>query len=219
MAPGAILCVQCGFNQKLGRVMQTMTTSGPAAGGVPAGGGGHGHGGDVASKLMERAALSIEEEAESERTKTSEGMPWYGYAAMLFGALCFMAAMRFVPHGSAIVVSGLVIAFAAWMVGLYANIRLIIAAFTEDVLQGVLVLVVPCYALYYVITRWDTVGGYFIMAFVANIVSQLAVAGAMAAGSMAGGEEEEMRSIPTPPPHVLVDDSPSNTPRLHRWPS
>lgn len=203
MAPGAILCVQCGFNQKLGRVMQTVTTSGAVAG-MPSGG--HGHGGDVAARLMERAAQSIEEDAEAERSKTSEGFPWYGYLGMLVGALVFMAAMRFIPHGSALAVSGIVIWFACELVGLYAGIRILIAAFTEGIGHGLGCLFCGCYSTYYAITRWDAVGGYFLMAIAANFIGQLALVGLQTLAGAMAPKEEQVFLYPTPrPAHVIVE--------------
>jgi hypothetical protein len=209
MAPGAILCVQCGYNQKLGRVMQTVTTSGAIAG-MPAGGG-HGHGGEVASKLMEQAARTIEEEAESERSKTSEGFPWYGYLGMLIGALAFMAAMRFIPHGNALQIAAAVGIFIGTMIQLYANIRILIVAFTEGIGHGIGCLLCGCYDLYYVITRWDVCAGYVGLWGIGWVVGFFAQLLSMFAASFAGGPaegEDEVRLDQPPPAHVVVEASP-----------
>ena len=217
MAPGAILCVQCGFNQKLGRVMQTVTTSGAVAGMPPVGGHGGGHGGDVAARLMERAAMTIAEEEESERTKTSEGFPWYGYLAMLLGAIGFMAAMRMVPHDNAIMVSASVVAFAGYLIALYANIRILIVAFTENIGHGLGCLFCGWYQLYYVITRWDSVGGYFLMGFASSFVAGLAIGAAQAADHFKA-DEEEVWNGRNRPAYVVVDASHLSRPALTRSP-
>lgn len=208
MPPGAILCVQCGFNQKLGRVMQTVTTSGPVAG-LPAGG--HGHGGEVASRLLEQAARSIEDEAEAERSKTSEGFPWYGYLGMLVGALAFMAAMRFIPHGNALQIAGAVGAFVGLMIQLYANIRILIVAFKEGIGHGIGCLLCGCYDLYYVITRWDMCASYVALWGIGWVVSFFAQMLSMFAASFMGGESEgqdQSRLEQPRPPYVVVEASP-----------
>jgi hypothetical protein len=211
MAPGAILCVQCGYNQKLGRVMQTMTTSGAVAG-MPSGGG-HGHGGDVAARLMERAAQSIEEDAEAERSKTAEGFPWYGYLAMLIGALLFMAAMRFVPHGSALQIAAAVGMFIGAMIQLYADIRILIVAFKEGIGHGLGCLLCGCYSLYYIITRWETCAGYvglwaigWGIGFFAQLLAMFA---ASFVGEGAPGEGQDGVQLERPKPaYVRVEPLP-----------
>jgi len=188
--------------------MQTVTTSGAFTGMPAPGGHGGGHGGDVSARLMEKAALAIAEEEESERTKTSEGFPWYGYLAMLLGAIGFMAAMRMVPHDSAIMVSALVVAFAGYLIALYANIRILIVAFTENVGHGLGCLLCGWYQLYYVITRWDSVGGYFLMGFGASFVAGMAIGAAQAAAHFKAAPEDEASIRQARPAIVLVDVTP-----------
>jgi len=202
MPADAVLCVQCGFNRKLGRVMQTVKTGGVP--GLPAGGHG-GHGGGVTATIMEKAALALEEEVAAEKSKTGEGFPWYGYLAMLLGALGFMVAMRMVPHGSAIQVSARVLAFACYLVGLYANIRILIAAFKENIGHGLGCLVCGIYQLYYIITRWDSVGMYFLMSLGTGFLAGAALAIAEFAASFQGEKEEDASLLHTRPAFVLVD--------------
>ena len=68
MTPGAVVCIKCGYNAKLGRRMETVK--------MVAGPGGHDAG---AADLMAKAAATIEEDKEEERRKTREGMPWWVY--------------------------------------------------------------------------------------------------------------------------------------------
>jgi hypothetical protein len=83
LPPQAVLCVQCGYNLKLGRKMQTVVASG----------GGHlGHGA-VAADLMERAAAVIDDDAEEEIKKTTSGMPWWGYFLILLALIGLAAFM------------------------------------------------------------------------------------------------------------------------------
>ena len=51
---------------------------------------------------------------------------------------------------------GLILSLAGWAAVIAFSIWLLVIAFQEDVLQGLLSLFVPFYVLYYVITRWET---------------------------------------------------------------
>jgi len=75
----------------------------------------------------------------------------------------FMIAMMLIPQDTAMRVAGWTVVVLSWLVCLYSGIRMLITAFQESALQGVLYLVVPFYPLFYVITRWDKVGGLFLM--------------------------------------------------------
>jgi hypothetical protein len=195
--------VQCGFNQKLGRQMTTVSSTSGSTPFAGAGGGGHG---SVASTLMERAARVIEEEAEAERTKTTEGFPWYGYAGMLLGALAFMAAMRFVPHQTAMQLAAAVGMFLGAMIQLYADIRILIIAFKEGIGHGLGCFFCGCYGLYYVITRWDMCAGFVGLWCIGWGIGFFAQMMLYVAASFSGGEEQES-SIQQPAPNYAVVQS------------
>src|SRR5205814_5727645 len=57
----AVVCIKCGYNTRLGRRMQTLKLGSEAAGG--------GHGA-IVEDLMNRAALTMDEDAEEEVKKT-----------------------------------------------------------------------------------------------------------------------------------------------------
>jgi hypothetical protein len=84
LAAEAVLCIECGYNVKLGRRMQTIKV-----------GAGEGHGGHgaVAADLLERAAQVLEEDALEEKKKTSSGVPWWVYLIVLIGLVSFAAYM------------------------------------------------------------------------------------------------------------------------------
>lgn len=84
MAAEAVLCIQCGYNVKLGRRIQTIKV-----------GAGEGHGGHgaVAADLLEKAAQVLEEDAAEEKKKTASGMPWWVYLIVLIALVSFAAYM------------------------------------------------------------------------------------------------------------------------------
>lgn len=202
LAPEAVLCVQCGFNRKLGRQMQTIV-----AGGGGGDAGGHAGHGDVAADLMARAARTIEEDIHAEKTKTSEGMPWYGYMALLLGVVLFLVAMQFMPQGNAIMVAAYLAAFVCYLLSLYCNICIIIIAFKEGPAQGLLYLFVPFYGLFYVITRWETCGSYFLISFGAGFVAGMALAAGSFAQGFVGEETPEEAHRSQRARYVLVENT------------
>jgi uncharacterized membrane protein YhaH (DUF805 family) len=206
MPANAILCVQCGYNMKLGRQIQTVSTSG----GMGLGGGGHGAHADVANTLMARAAMAIEEEAVSEKAKTGEGFPWWGYLIGLLLVVGFLVAMQFFAQGAAIQAVAIIVFLLSILASTYANIRILIAAFQESVLEGILVCFVPFYAIYYIATRWETVGGFFLMHLAADFIGGMAIGGAIVASQFQGSEGEETESSQRPhAAYIVVECQPS----------
>ena len=155
MPINALICIKCGYNKKLGRRMEVVKHSGGAE--IP---GGHSA---TVEEMLNKAAARLEEDKDEERKKTREGMPWWTYLIGLTVVVSFMIAMMLIPQDTAMRVAGWTVVVLSWLVCLYSGIRMLITAFQESALQGVLYLVVPFYPLFYVITRWDKVGGLFLM--------------------------------------------------------
>jgi hypothetical protein len=84
LAAEAVLCIECGYNVKLGRRIQTLKV------GTGEGHGGHGA---VATDLLEKAAQVLEEDALEEKKKTSAGVPWWVYLIALIALVSFAAWM------------------------------------------------------------------------------------------------------------------------------
>jgi hypothetical protein len=199
LPPSVILCVKCGYNKRMGRRMETIRGSG-----TPLGGGHEA----TAEEMLERAARSIEEEKEEERKKTKEGMPWWGYLIGLGCCIGFMVTMMMLPPHIAMLTGGILLWGVASIVNLYAVIRILIIAFTEGVGHGVGCLICGLYYLYFVISRWDQCGGYFLMAFGSNIVAGL-VQGALTFGLSMMEDEEAAIDPPDPRPVAIAMAEPS----------
>ena len=155
MPLNALVCIKCGYNKKLGRRMEVMKHSGGAE--IP---GGHSA---TVEEMLDKAAVRIEEDKDEERKKTREGMPWWAYLIGLTVVLGFMIAMMLIPQDTAMRVAGWTTFVLSSLVCMYSGIRMLITAFQESALQGILYIVVPFYPLFYVITRWDRVGSLFLM--------------------------------------------------------
>jgi hypothetical protein len=185
MPMGAIICVQCGYNMKLGRRMETMRI----------GADGSTDSGTVTDMFLTRAARALEEDKEEERKKTREGLPWWAYLVMLLGLIGFMAMMMMIPQRSAIAVAGSVLIVVGWLLCLYSGICILIVAFKENPLQGLLCLFVvpgcPIYTLIFIITRWDQCAGFFFMNLGGTAVICAGI-GVVIVGNMIMGQPEQV---------------------------
>ena len=170
LVPGAVVCLQCGYNVKLGRKMGTISLDSPGGAG-----GGHGHG-SAAAALLAKAEVAIQEDIEYEASKGKEGMPWWGYLLMLMGLMAFTVLMLTLPTATAMNTAGWAIIVLCLLTQLYLNIRLLIIAFEENITQGLLCLLVPFYQLYFIIMHWDKCGGIFIRSVMLGVAIQLGLA-------------------------------------------
>jgi hypothetical protein len=181
----AVVCIKCGYNARIGRRMHTEKESGGDA---------HGGHGAVAADLLNRAAQVMDEDKAEERRKTTEGMPWWIYLigiALLIGFACMMLLL---PLNKAMFGAGIALFVIAQLLALYSGIRILIVVFSESIVQGLLYLFVPFYALYYVFTRWDQCGAYFIMNLVAILIA-CAGWGALAVSSQLGSPQNQQAAI------------------------
>jgi hypothetical protein len=190
MPTGAVVCIKCGYNAKLGRRMETLKMGAEGAG---AGAGAHGA---ATQDLLYKAAVSIDEDKEEERKKTREGMPWWAYLIGLMFAIGFIVMMMILPQRVALMTGGVIMYTLAVAINFYAFVRIVIVAWSESPAQGILCLVVPCYAVIYTFMHWDSCGGYFLMSVASDVVANL-VMYCLQAGL---GMDEPDAFIPRPPP-------------------
>lgn len=120
-------------------------------------------GGSVADMVLARAARALEEDKIEQRKKTKEGLPWWAYLLMLIGVISFMAMMMMIPQRNAMMAAAGVVMFVGWLICIYSGIALLVTAFRESPLQGILYLLVPFYPLVYIVMRWEKTAGYFFM--------------------------------------------------------
>ena len=155
LKPNAIMCVACGFDLQSGEHREGAKIQDVSRGGH----------GEAADSLLARAARQIEIDKEDDKKNLTHGAPAYVYLFGLLVIVAFATMMFTLPKGLAFsITGGAVIAFC-YLVMIYYQIRWIIVAFQEAPLQGVLHLVPvvnSVYPIYYLITRWDRVGKWFI---------------------------------------------------------
>jgi hypothetical protein len=157
LKPGAVLCVQCGFHLETGgRVSSDLTTRRAKAG--------------SAERMLELAQETIEVEKSEERKMRSQGAPaWVLFAALVI--VCgFAASMYLLPRNQAFLYTGWGFIALGGLISFIYSIRLVIVAFQEDMVCGLLYLFLPFYSLYYIATRWAKCGGLMIRAIMGGLV-------------------------------------------------
>ena len=155
MSKNAILCVMCGFDLRRGHRIKTRVGSGSEMdeedlGDLPT------HGNpvlDEAERKIVRTRL--------EQTRLTAGVPWWMVFLALLGLVGFAVGMVSMPQDQVMRNSGYVMMVAGSLMSFFFTLRLVIDAFKEAVLQGLLALFPP-YTLYFAITRWDRCAGLFL---------------------------------------------------------
>jgi len=193
--PGATLCVSCGFNLQTGERVAGAVIQAQGEGGEKA----------VANSLLTSAADRIANEKLEDKKTRSQGAPVWVYFVAFAGVLAFVACMLVLPRDNAFKINGGgLMAFGGIIISIY-GIRMIIVAFMEDTVIGLLYLFVPLYPLYYLITRWSRLSGFFMMqllgcVFVGVGLGMIAIAPMMKMSE----ERKESRLRLQSPPAVVV---------------
>ncbi|MHB8866384.1 MAG: hypothetical protein ACYC6N_28700 [Pirellulaceae bacterium] len=164
IGPSAVLCVMCGFDRRLGHRLKTRLGSAVVVddeelGDLPV------HGNPVLDAAERQIARD-----KIEQSRLATGAPWWMLLLAFLGLVGFAVAMVSLPQESVMDNSGLVLQGAGGLIIALYGLRLLITAFKESVLQGLLVLLVPPYILYYVGSRWDRVAGMVIFIVIGGVV-------------------------------------------------
>lgn len=195
MPHGAILCIKCGYHLQHRVKIQ----------GVAQKGGADAHG-DAATAALANAAQAIDKDKEDIKKETGEGWPWYAIAAMLLGVIGFIVAMLLLPPQTAFIAAGWSLIVLGGLICVYAWAMVLVNAFKESMLHGLLSFFIGLYWLIYVIIRWDRNGGFFMM-YMGGVVVQAAGIGMIGLAPMMKGEDKDAhRFEPKPPPSARTSD-------------
>jgi hypothetical protein len=158
--PNAVLCTNCGFNLQLGQRVEGAKVYKE---------GERGHN-EAADSLLNRAATQIELDKVEAKKNTSSGMPAWVIFIALSGMIAFVATMFLIPRDRAFYYTGMGIVIFGSIMSFYFGVRMMIVAFQESTACGFLWICFWPYQLYYLVTRWEKMGGLFIMNVIYNIV-------------------------------------------------
>jgi hypothetical protein len=125
-------------------------------------------------------------------------------ALVVIGTLAI--SMSLMPRRDAFQLSGMMCLIVCGIVAAASGLHLLILAFKEDVLTGVLYFFVPFYSLYYVITRWDRCRRSFLIAVAAGLFAQLGV-GMLYLSTIVPEPSRDVR-VPLPRPEIHQQDDP-----------
>lgn len=157
LGESAVLCVMCGYDTRVGRRLKTrvgteIVEDDEDLGDLPT----HGVAAlDAAERQIARDKL--------EQKMLSKGVPWWLLLVALIGLCGFAIAMVQLPQDSVMDNSGLALQILGGVVAFIYSFRILIAAFNESATCGFLYVVFWPYQLYFIVTRWDRVGGFFLM--------------------------------------------------------
>jgi uncharacterized Zn finger protein (UPF0148 family) len=172
MQQGTIICIHCGYSLKLGRKMEMEV--------IGKGEGGHG---ELAAQALQRAANMLEDDKREERKKVSEGVPWWAYLILFCGAVGLLTMMMLLPPATATTIALMLLGGGGVLMGLYAQICVIVIAFRDNVAQGLCVLFVPCYFFIYIIMKWDQCATLFLIWLGGQVIQGLAYGVFLAIGA------------------------------------
>jgi ribosomal protein L40E len=179
MAGNAVLCTKCGYHKEVGMRLQGHKTAGVDI--------------DHGTLALQKAALDmVSDKAMQEKLIAGGGMPWWALALVLFVissaltiAVLAVNASRRVdaaapanPMALFLVLTG----FAFYAVAQGAFIMIVVHAFKQSVVKGLLTLFIPFYALYHVAKNWKETWKYLVAAIVLG-----GIAGALFGAAAAQG--------------------------------
>ena len=151
--PDAVICVECGYNFAVGRQMRTQVGFDPEA--ESAGMSEHDKLMAKAEREIEVAPITVEEGGHGDGAESF----LIAIAMLIVGAVMLAAGIgivylmdKVIQEGSMSLIISLVI--CCLMTGV-SQIWLLICAFREKPLQGILVMFVPLYIFYFGFTRWN----------------------------------------------------------------
>jgi hypothetical protein len=121
--------------------------------------------------------------------------------AMLVG---FCVSMFMIPNDQAFRITGFTIIGISCLYSTYLNIRIIIVAFYESMVCGLLYLFLPFYPLYFIFTRWSQVGGYFLLQIAAALVAGIGAGVVAMSPMMAEKEGADTVRLPAVPQTQVV---------------
>jgi hypothetical protein len=201
LAPNAVLCVKCGYHLQKGQRIGSLPMTG-------AGGGHDGHG-SVAAAALARAAQTIDEDKENTKKQYKEGMPWWAIAGIFIFAVSFLGMMLALPGKTAIMYGGLTINTVCWLFQMYYGIRILMLAFEDGVVHGLLCLCTcGIYSLIYVFMHWDKCASYFLWSVIMWFGSMIGAG--MFYGSAFIPDEEKKETRLLFAPHTITCILPGN---------
>lgn len=185
---GAVMCTKCGLNFSTGEQLRQYEAT--SAGGF-------------GNMYLDEAVTNMQRDTKMEELHEKAGIPWYVMAMLLLMVLIGGAGAVIVVDSQLMgaqppdtfigwvqqfnlgVLLGAVVGISACLLNLTAVVVVLIHAFSQSVVKGLMVMFVPFYIFIYQILNWDELKGSFFSLILASILG--GVAGGLIGAGMAGG--------------------------------
>ena len=190
----AVLCVYCGFHLETGKFVKGIAGSGP--GGVAQKAEGHE---GIALSLLKKAEQTIELDKDEERKIRTQGMPLWMLITILSIIATFAVGMSVQPRDKAFLISGYVWLGVCGIMAIVYWFRMVVFAFKEGVLQGLLFHFIFPYSLYYVVTHWSDLRKPFLTYLLLSFLAPLGLILVVIAPKFKEAPSQDVRSpVKTP---------------------
>jgi len=192
LAEAAVLCVMCGYDTRLGRRLKTRVGVAVEAdvedlGDLPT------HGVEALDRAERQIALD-----KLEQKRLIKGAPWWMIMLALLGLVGFAVGMVSMPQEDVVENSGLLLQIAGGLIVAFYFLRVVITAFKESVLDGVVSIILPPVFMY---KRWDRVAALVILMAVGAAGFGAGFLLTWLAPKFQAGEEQMQQQ----PPRALLD--------------
>lgn len=168
MPAGAVLCTKCGYHTQTGERYESHKTAGVDI--------------DQGTIALQKAESDMAEAKKMQKDMIAgAGMPWWMLALVLFMigsgltiAVLAVNASRRVDTNfnfNPLALFFFLAALGCQMVSMGAQLLVVVHAFKQDVVKGVLCMFVPFYILYHVIKNWDETWRFFVAAMIMGFIA------------------------------------------------
>jgi hypothetical protein len=113
-------------------------------------------------EALRRAAQVIDEDKAEESKTRSQGLPAWAYALLLVGVGFLTYGIASIGPRTSFIYAAVTFFIAGALAKAYYSLMILVEAWDESPICFLLH-AVPFYGIYYLITRWDRVGKYFMM--------------------------------------------------------
>jgi hypothetical protein len=167
--PDAVLCVECGYNFRTNRKMETQFIATSAMDGMR-----DGHGVN-AEFLIEKAKRDQEAEKLMQKKMVSFGIPWWGYLLILIGIILFIAGMGSLPQDQAMFIAACIMWGVGGLMATVGRLWLIWAGFKAGAVWTMITLF-PLGEFVFAFANWDEGAAPFAIFFFGLLIMGLGFA-------------------------------------------
>jgi hypothetical protein len=183
-APDAVLCVECGYNFRTGRKLETKTAyEGPTDAITD------GHGVN-AEFLIQKARQDMEAERVMQKKLVSFGIPWWGYLLILIGLIGFIVGMGSLPQDRAMFIAGCIMYGIGGLMLVVGRIWLMVEGFKAGIVWFLVVFIAPFGEFIFAFSNWDEAAAPFAIWFGGGLVVGLGYL-AMVLSTMLGKDSDQ----------------------------